>query len=202
MKKVITLDQQIAYLLRNPNTKPSDMPTPLKTKPINTEWQEWIDKQWWAAKNQEPASITPNSILAMLHGVQPMESNRVAKMYELRKLLLSFGGSEVCMPGYDEDAQHIIERGQLWYGDRIHMMKGQPSQCHRNSSYCWEANQDKTVLCTGYALSEDSMWRCHSWLVELRPRKNRIVETTVPRVAYFGFGMTSDEAWKFYFDNE
>jgi hypothetical protein len=82
------------------------------------------------------------------------------------------------------------------------MMKGRPSQCHFNSCRCWEANQDKAVLCTGYALSEDGMWRCHSWLVELRPRRNKIVETTVPRVAYFGFGMTTDESWDFYFDNE
>lgn len=202
MPKEVTLDQQIAYLLRNPITKPEQMPTPLVTNPIDAEWQEWIDNQWWAAKNQEPASMTPNPILAALHGVNPMAPDRVAKMYELRKLLLSFGGSEVCMPGYDEDVQRIIDRGQLWYGDRIHMMKGRPSQCHFNSCRCWEANQDKAVLCTGYALSEDGMWRCHSWLVELRPHRNKIVETTVPRVAYFGFGMTTDESWDFYYDNE
>lgn len=192
MKKVITLDQQIAYLLRNPITKPSDMPTPLKTKPIDTEWQVWIDGQWWAKKNTYDK----------LTDAVDDDMKKLKSMLDLRAKLLSFGGSEVCMVGYDEDADNIVNRGQLWYGDRIHMMRGQPSQCHRNSSYCWEANQDKTVLCTGYALSESGMWRCHSWLVELRPRKNRIVETTVPRVAYFGFGMTNDEAWKFYFDNE
>jgi hypothetical protein len=194
MPKEITLEQQIAYLLRNPITKPEQMPTPLVTEPIDAEWQEWIDKQWWTTKYKTADDIKPDPF--------PWAPGRTAEMFKLRDLLLSFGGSQVCMPGYDEDAARIIERGQLWYGDRIHMMRGRPSQCHRNSSYCWEANQDKTVLCTGYALSEDGMWRCHSWLVELRPRRNRIVETTEPRIAYFGFGMTTEEAWDFYFDNE
>lgn len=194
MTKTVTLDQQIAYLLRNPITKPEQMPRPLVTEPIDAEWQKWIDNQWWSSKNKTAADVIPNPF--------PWAPKRVEEMFELRSLLLNFGGSEVCMPGYDEDTRRIIERGQLWYGDRIHMMKGQPSQCHRNSSYCWEANQNKAVLCTGYALSEDGVWRCHSWLVELRPRRNRIVETTVPRVAYFGFGMTTEEAWDFYYDNE
>lgn len=194
MAKEVTLEQKIAYLLRNPITKPEQMPAPLVTEPINAEWQEWIDKQWWTTKHKTADEIQPNPF--------PGTPGRTAEMLKLRDLLLSFGGSQVCMPGYDEDVKRIIERGQLWYGDRIHMMKGQPSQCHRNSSCCWEANQDKSVLCTGYALSEDGMWRCHSWLVELRPRCNRIVETTVPRVAYFGFGMTTEEAWDFYYDNE
>ena len=194
MPKEITLDQQIAYLPRNPITKPEQMPTPLVTEPIDAEWQEWIDKQWWTTKYKTADDIKPDTF--------PWAPGRTAEMFKLRDLLLSFGGSQVCMPGYDEDAARIIDRGQLWYGDRIHMMRGRPSQCHRNSSYCWEVNQDKTVLCTGYALSEDGMWRCHSWLVELRPRRNRIVETTEPRIAYFGFGMTTEEAWDFYYDNE
>lgn len=194
MPKEVTLEQQIAYLLRNPITKPEEMPTPLFTTPIDAEWQSWIDNQWWSTKYKEASDLNPDPF--------PWAPGRAAKMFELRKLLLSFGGSEVCMPAYDEDVQRIIDRGQLWYGDRIHMMKGRPSQCHRNSSYCWEANKDKAVLCTGYGLSEDGMWRSHSWLVELRPRRNKIVETTVPRIAYFGYGMTTEEAWDFYFDNE
>lgn len=197
MPKEITLEQKIAYLLRNPIKIPSQMPNPIVTQPIDAEWQKSIDAQWWAKKNGIEQILPENMSDYPEYFVNMMKS-----MLQLRTLLLSFGGSEVCMPAYEEDLYNILARGQLWYGDRIHMMKGQPSQCHRNSSYCWEANQDKTVLCTGYALSEDGMWRQHSWLVELRPRKNRIVETTVPRVAYFGFGMDADEAWKFYFDNE
>ena len=192
MAKEITLEQKIAYLLRNPITKPDQMPQQLVTAPIDAEWQKFIDQQWWSKKN----SLEDLDLSEFPH------PEMIKTMIKLREILLSFGGSEVCMPGYDEDAKRIIERGQLWYGDRIRMMKGQPSQCHRNSSYCWEANQDKAVLCTGYGLSEDGMWRQHSWLVELRPRKNRIVETTVPRIAYFGYGMTTEEAWDFYYDNE
>lgn len=195
--KEITLEQRIAYLLRNPIKNPAQMPKPLETKPIDAEWQEWIDNKWWAKKNGIEQVLPKN-----ISDYPESFVNMMKAMLQMRTLLLSFGGSEVCMPDYDEDVYNIIKRGQLWYGDRIHMMKGEPCQCHRNSSRCWEVNQDKTVLCTGYALSEDGMWRQHSWLVELRPRKNRIVETTLPRVAYFGFGMTLIEARKFYFDNE
>ncbi|MBQ8806613.1 MAG: hypothetical protein IJZ68_09245 [Bacteroidaceae bacterium] len=193
MPREITLEQQIAYLLRNPITKPEEMPTPLTTIPMDEEWKNTISKRFWYHKNGIDEYIAENGNVHV-----PM----VKKLFELRDRLLKFGGEEVCLPAYDEDVFKIMERGQLWYGDRIHMMKGKPSQCHRNSSYCWEANQDKAVLCTGYALSEDGMWRQHSWLVELRPRRNKIVETTVPRIAYFGFGMTTEEARDFYFDNE
>lgn len=189
----VPLDQQIAYLLRNPITKPEQMPTPLVTIPMDDEWKDTISKHFWYHKNGIDEYIAE-------HG--NIRADMVKKLFKMRDRLLKFGGEEVCLPVYDEDVVKIMERGQLWYGDRIHMMKGRPSQCHRNSSYCWEANQDKAVLCTGYALSEDGMWRQHSWLVELRPRRNKIVETTVPRIAYFGYGMTTEEAWDFYYDNE
>ena len=188
MTKEMTLEQQIAYLSGDPITKPEQMSAPLVTKPIDAEWQSWIDEEWWARKNR----------LEDLDTSGFRHPEMLKDMISLRDLLLAFGGSEACMPGYDEDARRIIERGQLWYGDRIHAVRGKPSQCHRNAAYRWIANQEKTVLCTGYALSEDGMWRQHSWLVELRPRKNYIIETTVPRVAYFGFGMTTEEALEFF----
>lgn len=191
MSKEVTLDQQIAYLLRNPITKPEQMPQQLIAKPIDVEWQKFIDQQWWAKKNT-------------LTDLDPLDSRcpeKLEAMIKLRDFLLSFGGSEVCMPDYDEDAKRIVERGQLWYGDRVHTVRGRRSQCHANAASRWMANREKTVLCTGYALSEDGMWRCHSWLVELRARKNYIVETTTPRMAYFGFGMTTEEALDFYFEN-
>lgn len=35
----------------------------------------------------------------------------------------------------------------------------------------------------------ESMWRQHSWLIHRKPRSNKIVETTRPRVLYYGFAM-------------
>ena len=59
-----------------------------------------------------------------------------------------------------------------------------------------------SVICyendaTGYALSADGMWRQHSWLIHRKPRSNRVVETTEPRILYFGFAMTLEHCEKF-----
>ncbi len=119
---------------------------------------------------------------------------------KLWTLLLQFGGIDVVRE-YDEDLAKILEHGQLWYGDRIKLMKGQPSKCHENAAACWEANQGRSVLCTGYALSDDGLWHQHSWLIHVKPRRNRVIETTEKRIAYFGFCMAPDEAEKFVYWN-
>ena len=38
---------------------------------------------------------------------------------------------------------------------------------------------------TGYALSDDGLWRSHSWVLT----KKRIIETTVSRVKYLGLAL-------------
>lgn len=86
------------------------------------------------------------------------------------------------------------------------MQKGEPSQCHTNSAMLWEANKSRTLegpyreelaLATGYAMSEDGLWRQHSWCVLRTPARVKVVETTVPKVAYYGFVMTHAEAERF-----
>lgn len=51
------------------------------------------------------------------------------------------------------------------------------------------------------ALSDDGMWRQHSWLVWHKARSNQIVETTVKRIVYYGFVMPYDMCQKFADDN-
>ena len=94
---------------------------------------------------------------------------------------------------YDQ-AKDIIERGQLWYGDNAIMKRGLPSRCHYNSAKIWETDKEKYRVATGYALSPDGMWRQHSWVIEVGPKENRIIETTEFRVAYFGMVLTDEEA--------
>lgn len=177
------IDAVAAYFRNKPMRSPDDMPVPLNTNSIDTKWDAWMQEQWWYHANAAD-DIVDNP-----------EGTRILR---LRDRLLGFGGHEACMPAHESDIDAIMDRGQLWYGDRILLKRGEPSQCHSNAACYWNDHMDNTVLCTGYALSEDGLWRQHSWLVELRPRKNRIIETTVPRVAYFGFAMTDDEAEKFY----
>ena len=52
-----------------------------------------------------------------------------------------------------------------------------------------------------YALSEDGLWRCHSWVVQPMARTVRVWETTVKRVAYFGVVLTSEECKDFVENN-
>lgn len=120
---------------------------------------------------------------------------------KLRDRILGFGGEQACMLYKDIDTPRLLRRGQLWYADRVEFMRGEPSQCHRNSCDLWINNRDRAIICTGYALSADGMWRAHSWLVHLRCNKSYIVETTEPRVAYYGYAMNVNEAEQFCMEN-
>lgn len=62
-------------------------------------------------------------------------------------------------------------------------------------------SKDRCFIATGYALSEDGLWRCHSWVVQPMARTVRVWETTVKRVAYFGVVLTSEECEDFVENN-
>lgn len=121
------------------------------------------------------------------------------KLYPLREKLLSFGGEAVCLPPYEEDLMDILENGQFWFGSGAKRMKGRACQCHNNSRKLYDRNKkDFDIrICTGYALSDDGMWRQHSWLVLHKERSNQIIETTEPRIGYYGFVMTEDQCEEF-----
>ena len=175
----MNLDERVAYIKGNPIRNSSQMSTAIVTKPIDEEWDKNIRNRPW-------------------YHTSPESAYEQKGQFQLRNILLTFGGSEVCMPFKDPDIEEILSRGQLWYGDRTKKVRGEPCHCHYNSARQWNRNPEEIVLCTGYALSEDGMWRQHSWCVEPRKQKSRIIETTVERVAYFGYAMTIAEAEKFY----
>lgn len=179
------LNKRIAYIIGKPIQNLSDMPVKIKTGEFDKEWENNIKDMWWYHKNTDIPVCAKDSFFDK-------------RMFDLRDKLLTFAGREVCMPIADYDINEILTRGQIWYGDRVVMRTGAQSQCHRNSANLWHKNKDRYVLCTGYALTEDWMWRQHSWLVEPRKRKPQIIETTTHRILYFGFGMTPEEAQKFY----
>jgi len=114
--------------------------------------------------------------------------------------LIDLGGWKVAAwDENDPDTPDILSRGQLWPGAGAIKVKGRPCGCHENSSRYWARHMDDTLLVTGYALSEDDgMWRQHSWCVVLGEDGPRIVETTEPRLAYFGFVMTAEESVRFH----
>ena len=136
------------------------------------KWNQ-MDTDW-------KADCKESSTLEDMKKMYPSMDNH---LLDLRQKLLTFAGETVCFPPCEEDLNNILSYGQFWIGGNAKLMRGEPSQCHVNSANLWEQNKDATRICTGYALSEDGIWRQHSWLVWHKARSNQIVETTVKRIA-------------------
>lgn len=114
-------------------------------------------------------------------------------------LLLFFGGDEVvAAKESDEEIDNLFERGFLQDGGDARMVRGDPCSCHSNTANQWSSNKRSRVIVTGYALSADGLWRQHSWLLNT---KGRILETTVPRVLYFGYALSPYESRYFAVSN-
>lgn len=115
---------------------------------------------------------------------------------KLRTALLLYGGSEVvAMPWPDEDVLKILAGREVYkIGDdcQISFQLGKPSQCHQNVIDFWKLRNIDHIH-TGYALSEDGLWRAHSWGLNVDdsnpdgPPIKTVIETTEERLIYFGF---------------
>jgi hypothetical protein len=101
----------------------------------------------------------------------------------LRKLLLRIGGEElVARPQPDRDVPILVEYGFVMAGPVITKPMGL-GDCHRNLAHVWRNRRSQLAgIGTGYALSNDGLWRQHSWGV----RREGIFETTEDRLKYFG----------------
>lgn len=101
----------------------------------------------------------------------------------LRRLLLGLGGIHiVAPPSPDAALPLLIDAGFVMAGPVVRRT-GKNSECHRNVAEMWVEKQHKLVgIGTGYSLSDDGLWREHSWGV----LREGILETTVSRVKYFG----------------
>lgn len=179
--------EQVKELTKSKKTK-DEILSGVSCIKIDDEWKEFINHSWWGVNNPNPFA-------------DEQEKERLTPILQIRDKLLAIAGEEVCLPCVEEDLDNILTYGQLWSGKGARRMRGEASQCHSNSANLWENNKDKTVICTGYALSKDGMWRQHSWLMHIKPRSNQIVETTELREAYFGFAMTYDICEEFVDNN-
>ena len=64
-----------------------------------------------------------------------------------------------------------------------------PVHCHKNciDLRCYVgAGPSQYRVVHGLALSDNDTWYCHSWCIK-RTGTSNIVETTLPRIKYFGF---------------
>ena len=157
-----------------------------KIKPMDREWKEHIQGECWALNYSGTERLSEDQLL-------------------LRNTLISIAGEEACLQSNDPDTADICRHGQIWLGmpKRVKFMQGIPSQCHKNVCNIYEQNyrQHDVAIATGYALSTDGLWRCHSWLLRKTARTLKVIETTVPRVIYYGFVMSEAQALKFVENN-
>src|SRR6185312_10293402 len=80
----------------------------------------------------------------------------------LRALLLELGGVEL-VAAFDPDAPLLILSGFAMSGS-VENKVMERNACHKNISVLWIAKQSRLVgIGTGYALSNDGLWRQHSW---------------------------------------
>lgn len=126
----------------------------------------------------------------------------------LQGRLLGIGGEAVVWPMMiEEDLEKILKRGFIQHGKHINFMPGETSRCHANVADLWRQNGGRLKIVTGYAMSDDDLWRQHSWLIDMEDRVPgghnlfRIVETTTPRELYYGFVLWQEEAEEFEYNN-
>ena len=109
----------------------------------------------------------------------------------LKLLLLRLGGTFIVAPPKpDADIPALLDSGFVMSGT-AKLKRGKASMCHQNVAASWKARRLGIIgIATGYALSEDGLWRQHSWGL----LRDGILETTELRVKYFGILLQGDRA--------
>lgn len=113
----------------------------------------------------------------------------------LSEHLLTLGGTKALVDAQDPHISLILEKGKEQSPRSAISAHGHPIQCHSNVCALHDANPHVHVH-TGYALSDDGIWRPHSWA----RTGGRVIETTEPRIKYFGVRLrgTALDDFKFY----
>lgn len=111
----------------------NQMPAPIHWNPMNEDWK---------------MRLTKSQIYNTSSG---FDTQTLDAMKKLHDKILTFGGDEVCMTEFDEDAPKILKRGRFFYGSS-YMRKGQDCQCHYNSARLWYKNKDRCFIATGYTI--------------------------------------------------
>lgn len=124
------------------------------------------------------------------------KSGNYDQLRELRIQLLSYGGEEV-VPVCEPYVESLLQDGESLSPASVVYVDGEPSQCHRNAAVLYEKEDSVTKIGAGWALSDDGLWRQHSWAM----RGDVLVETTEPRVLYFGVLFDGSDADEFVAKN-
>lgn len=83
---------------KHPILTANQMPAPIHWNPMNEDWK---------------MRLTKSQIYNTSSG---FDTQTLDAMKKLHNKILTFGGDEVCMTEFDEDAPKILKRGRFFYG--------------------------------------------------------------------------------------
>ena len=129
----------------------------LTDKPTNETINWLISRPWWTSHHHQLQNYLYN-LIHDTHLVACPGDTLVAKSFLLT-------GGQIKLIKSQND---------------IKLKKMEQSQCHINSLKLFKKGKINEMH-TGYALSQDGLWRYHSWGL----KNNKVIETTEPRIAYF-----------------
>ncbi len=124
---------------------------------------------------------------------------KLPALAELERRLLAEGGLRACLFQRELHVDQLLERGRIFPGGGAQFRRGKPSTCHRNAARLFCSTEGAVRIASGYALSEDDVWRQHSWGV--KAETGIVIETTERRTRYFGFIMDDVESMEFILGN-
>lgn len=113
----------------------------------------------------------------------------------LKDRLISMGGDWVALQP-EPDLPMLIEKGQL-FKEKVVIKPMAAGQCHKNCAKIWGEKPKTYRIATGWALSEDGIWRQHTWLM----KNASIVETTSYRILYYGVVLDAITANSFWLEH-
>jgi len=158
---------------------------PLPEVPSDDIWIRLTDEH-----SRGPLSFHPQQDRAIKETVP-------VPLVPLEQKLLAQGGTHMVYR-LEPDLEPLLLRGEV-FDELAELVPGELHTCHANAALLWNENREALALVTGYALSEDDLWRQHSWLLRKQPtvEQSRLIETTAKRVTYFGFILNDVEAETF-----
>jgi hypothetical protein len=115
---------------------------------------------------------------------------------ELCAHLIKIGGKMVVVEFHESPVlcKALVKFGEITPSVNLEIFNGEERECHTNSAMLWSQNREDYVLVTGFALSEDGVWRRHSWV---KTNDGRLIETTIKRETYFGITLEEEGAEAF-----
>ncbi|WP_430790583.1 hypothetical protein [Actinoplanes sp. G11-F43] len=111
--------------------------------------------------------------------------------------LLQYGGELVVPHRHPEHHLDDLLASAAIQPAPSRFVPGDDNGCHANAAMLWTDGM-VAAIGTGYALSDDGLWRQHSWGVDA---DGAPVETTAARISYVGITLTAVPALQFAVSN-